>query len=265
LRVIDGSSAMTQNTDHEAQSLTAVWNAGIWLSRAAIHFALPEVKVQWQELQQRSAMKEASEALKTLPLQKRTLWDSFDTLLNGAAPVLHARRVILDEAEKALLIGLKAGTYLGVGFEPPRRLSSVPVRIPSQLWQHSPAFDRARLSANSLEFIDIRVLDAPMFHRVIQDRSKTLSSHKVLLPAPEVTPTPAKPGRPSAKPHIEAAFAALEQSGVIDPTKSKRSHYPSITQWITENTSYDGARLSDEGIREHFSPLFEALKHRRKQ
>ncbi|MCK4713209.1 MAG: hypothetical protein KAT26_10050, partial [Marinosulfonomonas sp.] len=75
-------------------------------------------------------------------------------------------------------------------------------------------------------------------------------------------------GRPSLHPYVVAAFEGLSQAGLINTEQSAKSHFAAVRNWIAANSPnchLEPEDIGDEGIRGHFSPLFNALKKNSKQ
>lgn len=235
---------------------TVLWNSAVPLSQAALRFAPAELRARWAELTKMSALSEGTKAMEKVA-PRSSLMDMLGACLTGMSSIMEPRGEVLRHAQGLLLEHLKKGRATGVGFEPPRRVRSVPIVIPERHWHQIVRWDSCEVLSGSLKFLDVRVLARPKPKPVI------------LEPIPETqkignVPSP-RIGRPSIQHHVRAAFEAMNVAGQIDPERSARSHYAFVKQWINQNTSCAADDLSDEGIRAHFSPLFKALKTDRKQ
>ena len=160
------------------------------------------------------------------------------------------REAISGEIRQNFADLVLSGDVRCFGFEIPRMLNSSPVELLPEHWKTAPIWETGELKYHGLHIAEIRVL--------------TLDA----VPTPRPQPTPMKVGRPTVKPHIEAAFHALDKDGLIDVTRSAMGHYPLIRQWIAEHVAgmeQTAPHLTNEGIRAHFAPLFKRLKGSRKQ
>lgn len=236
-------------------SHSLIWESAIPLARAAIHYAPKDLRKEWVELSKKSPF---AEGLKAFEETKKTDWlDAMSDFVRASHAVSEPLEKITNEAKSILLAHIKAGRVLGLGFEPPRRINSIPVHIPEKYWNGWIEWGTSAVSHGALKFVDVRVISLqaaqPLLLKFKADELKMI----------EGSPRPI--GRPSIKVHVETAFNALKVAGKIDASKSARSHYPIVRQWIMQHSSHEGEALSDEGIRAHFSPLFSELKKSRKQ
>lgn len=236
-------------------SHSLIWDAAIPLSRAALHYAPKDLKVQWAELSKGNPV---VEGLKAYREARKANWlDAMNDFVSASHAVSEPQDRIIKETKSLLLAHIKAGRVLGLGYEPPRRIASIPVYVPAEYWQGWVDWEASVVSHGTLKFVDVRVI-TPQAAQPILLKFKANELQMI-----EGSPRPV--GRPSIKAHVETAFAALTNAGAIDASKSAKSHFLIVRQWIIKNSSYDAEALSDEGIRAHFSPLFSELKKDRKQ
>lgn len=241
-------------------SVMLIWEAAIPLSSAALQFAPEEIRTEWAQLSKRNAIAEGTEAVKNLATG--VSWsDIMGAFLSSGNEIEAPKRNLVKIAQNGLLEHIKAGRVFGLGFEPPRRVSSLPVQIPAKCWSQFVIWERSEINYQTLKFVDVRLFTQKMALPVLQK----LKAQEISLTPTTPKPKPKPIGRPSVKAHVQNAFIALDEAGQIDPNKTGISHYDAIRRWIGENTSYDGDGLGREGIREHFSPLFSELKNSRKQ
>lgn len=140
---------------------------------------------------------------------------------------------------------LARGELVACGFEAPRKLDSRPILLSPAMFEGYIAWDKGTLSHEGLQFVEVRLAET--------------SAHPPALKAP---------GRPTIKHAIEEAFRALQDAGEIDPNKPAGTHYPKVRNWLRKHRTdlpKDPMSISNEGIRAHFSPLFNALRKNRKQ
>ena len=246
-------------------NLIASWNAATPMWYAPIHFSPPDLQQRWDDLKKQSAWEAANESLKETvaesrkkgTFEKRSWIDALGIAITGANRVLEPRGALQREAQALLLADIQLGRVIGLGYEPPRRIKSVPVYIPTKYWQQTIDWDSSTVRSGGLTFIEVRIVLARTGQTIIDQTANTARKRLEALPPP--------PGRPSIKQHVTAAFSALHADGKIDTNKSALSHFPAVKQWIKENTSRDPDDLSNEGIRAHFAPLFKELRKNRKQ
>jgi hypothetical protein len=238
-------------------NLVSAWDAASPLWHAPLHYAPPDLRKAWDELKKRSAMEEAAQSLKQCTDKKQSWFDILGTMAAGANVVLAPRGAVLRDAQALLLADIKAGKMLAFGFEPPRRLQSIPVYIQAKHWNQSVNWDDSTVVSAGLKFVEVRIIPSQIVQTIIDKNIDTQRK--------KIETLPATPGRPTIQHYVKSAFFALSELGQIDTDRSALSHYPHVNQWIKENTSYCADSLSDEGIRAHFSPLFKELKKNRKQ
>jgi hypothetical protein len=236
---------MAEPTDAQLRDL---YRAGVSLGQSWLKYAHPDLKARWDELAQQSAFdsfKSAGEAI--APLDMPAL-EKFQKMLAPANKILTARTAVRNEMEAAILRYIKAGHLFAFGFEPPRRLASVPVAIPKAAMSGKLDWDQNKVSFASLEFIEVRLTTSRYWTEIYRSVQ---------------VPDPAKPGRPTVGPDIEAAFHALHKAGEINITRSASSHYDEIRTWLAANKPslpVDPNTLGNEVIRKNFMPLFKELK-----
>jgi hypothetical protein len=237
--------------------LLAVWQGSIRLERAALQLAPAELRAKWDALAKVNALTAAQQAVEAAKAQTAGWQDLLMAAMTGSNTVLAPRLDLKRTAENLLADHLKSGALIGLGFQPPRRLHTLPDIIPARHWHGCPHFDNATLHSEGLHFIEIRV--------ITPQRLQSLSA-MVPTPAPVLSAPPHKaPGRPTIRQHVEAAFETLARDGKINPDQAARSHYPLLRQAMAQSGMQRAAQLSDEGIRPHFAPLFKALCESRKQ
>ncbi|MCD9149256.1 hypothetical protein [Pseudophaeobacter flagellatus] len=235
-------------------TLQALWQRGIRLNQAPHSFAPKADKAEYKRLYEASAITAWSDAMAKMQETGRSGVDAVSEVLTEPQKILSARTEWDDRMRKFILHHLTHGNLFGYGFEPPRRMESQPYEIPAAYWAGRVRWDNATLTVNGLEFIEVRVLATQVRDRLVG------ISHE--------TTTDLQRGRPSIKADVEEAFATLLQKGLIDISKSAKSHFPLVRQClqtIQPGASYSDTKPGDEGIRTHFSPLFNELKKTNKQ
>lgn len=236
-------------------SLQALWDAGVPLSKAWRIFAEPSHKAQWAALSKRSATQALAEGAELATQSEGSLAEKLSAALAGPQEILTQRAELQKLMRSKLLVDIANGQLHGVGFEPPRTLDDAPVLIPSELWKGRCDWDQNKLCAHSLELIEVRLLTTAMRDEALDQRPPGATSGKVV-------------GRPPIGRDVKAAIAFLKDAGHIDVSKSRQSHYGAIRYWLHRNRPNlrtPAAEISDETIRGYFSPVFNALKESKKQ
>lgn len=254
---------------HSNEINEKLWNTGVYLSRAYHSFAPENLQKEWEEVSKRSALKEAHAKLEELQNTQIGFAEAMNSVLGKVTEVTRPKEDLLKRMRDLVVNRLWQGDLVAFGYEKPRRMSSEVHRLPARLWNGHIDWHTSSLVSQGLELVEIRVLT--------QERvSKTSSLFEFLdsygTEAQSSTDTPhveaGRTGRPTIKGYLEDAFAALDAAGLIDVQKPAKAHYPLVRHWLQENKPEAGAtkdKPSDEGIRAHFSPLFNSLKKTRKQ
>jgi len=226
------------------------------ISRAPYAYAPKSEKEEHKRLHGVSAIELATKAAEETQASGITGWEALNAALSASSPILSARTEWDNRMRAFVLHHLEHGNLFAYGFEPPRRLDSQSLEIPTVSWKGNVQWNKACLSAQGLEFVEIRILSKQRRDEIVADQSTRSELDKRQV------------GRPSIKLHIQEAFSDLEGSGKIDVNESAKSHFPLVREHMrsTYPDLYpkDG-KLGDEGIRSHFSPLFKALKKTSKQ
>ena len=238
---------MTKATDEQ---LLRLWRSSYALSRAAFIFASPEDQAKWKALKDVSAIEAfqagAVEASKGQPDFSAAVIQA----MKAPSKILRDRAEHTDKLQQDVLKFIEGGLLHGFGFEPPRRLDSVPVPIPKRAWSDHIDWEKNSLTFESMQFVEVRLTT----NRI---RNEILERGQV-----DKTPVNA-PGRPGVRSDIEDAFQALKDTGSIDPKASQSSHYPRVRAWLERNRpdlDVPPAQMSEKTIHKYFSPLFNELK-----
>ena len=238
------------------EQLQELWRAGVPLQSSWISFAHPEIRKRWDSLPKTHPLVLLAQAAQT-PAGAQT--DPIGRLQAALEPVSKAaqeRANLMREMRQAVLGYIRDGHAFAFGFEPPRKLASVPVAIPLSLWGGKCDWDNSTVTRHGLSFAEVRIA--------------TRHRRNEILGRANVTPTSALPikGRPTNVPQITAACLALQADGKINPKHSAKSHFPVIRDWLDRHGSdlhIPPHAISDETIRYVFSPIFKDLKKTRKQ
>ncbi len=154
-----------------------------------------------------------------------------------------------------LLNNILSEKLIGVGYEAPIKTSDYPQIIPLHVWPRRIKeinWDESSFSKDNIGFLNIRV---------IKRRNLKISTKRKKFS--EITKTEIldkKPGRPSLRAEIIQAYEHLKARGVIDYTKSLKSHTKLIQEAVwalhPEITSIEGMQY--EAIRRALSVRFKA-------
>lgn len=230
--------------------LLTLWQRGIRLNKAPYSYAPKEDKAEYKRLHETSAITAFSDAMTRMQETGRSGVDAMSEAFSEPQQILSARAKWDDRMRKFILHHLTQGNLFAYGFEPPRKMDSQPVEILPAYWRGHIRWDKASLTVQGLEFVEIRIV-------LRQLRDEVLNRKKIDLTPPQ----PA--GRPTVGPSVKAAFAALHKAGEIDVTASQQSHYPKIRSWMelnVPNLSVPASEIADQTLQKHFSPLFNSLK-----
>lgn len=237
------------------------------MSAAPLHFAPEDIRNKWRELASLSALQAGTDHLKKTATRGAHWLDVLGTALEGMQTVITPRSETIRAAEAQLMKRILGQQFLALGFEAPRKLTSNVVEIPSHFWRGIVRWEDSELICQSLHFVEVRLVPSHLIPTAIPDRHAPADTMK-LEAMNAGQNAPASVGRPSIKEHITDAFNALHQKGQIRPHDTARSHYPLVRQWLRDHhpdLRVTDAKPSDEGIRAHFTPLFEGISGHRKQ
>ncbi|WP_343081442.1 hypothetical protein [Ostreiculturibacter nitratireducens] len=240
---------MPAPTDDQLKDL---WRHGVPLSKAWETYAHPDLKERWDAIPKLSGLEVLASIINDTAEAGKPLHES----LQGAADQANAMLAVKAEMQAAVLGYVRDGHLFGFGYEPPRKLASVPVAIPKAIFSGKCDWDSNALNLGGMQFISVR-LTTRRYRNEILGRAHVVASKDA----------PAK-GRPGVGKQIEAVCRALIAEGLVDPTHSAKSHFPAIRERLDRHVAElpiaPGA-ISDETIRVHFSPIFNALKDTKKQ
>lgn len=171
------------------------------------------------------------------------------------------RNRLVDLGKRELLKAMAAGDIRAFAFEAPRKRADCPVELMADDFSGSAHFrwDTGELRSQGLHFLETRFISVKRIDDLLLKEMEAMGNRSLLS-----EPGPKKqPGRPTMRPHIEAAFRALLADGQIDFTASKIHHFPLVRHWINDN--YPDFGVSDafpnnETIRRYFGPLFDKAK-----
>ena len=245
-------------TPSDAMTLNNInfWQAGVPLSRAPFNASSHELKKRYNEALSTSYMEAIVQASKAERDAGKEGFEALIGSMQSAQPLLSERSNIIDEMRAPIEKHLLLGNLIGFGFEPPRKMESQPFEIPRNCWKGWIDWAGSKVRGEGLEFVEVRLITAQKKARLgaPQSAADTIETRQV--------------GRPGIGPHVAEAFKILNEAGKIETSASAKSHFPLVRRLLSQ-TYPDvyplGHKISDEGIRAHFSPLFKALKKSRKQ
>lgn len=240
--------------------LQSLWQSGYPLHSTWLGFAKTEQRAKWDELKTKSAIQALSDSVKDAPRpdEPNPLTDvgAMQRLLQPAQTIVQARLDLKKEMQSNILAYLKDERLFAYGFEPPRKLSSIPVPLPRESWSGVYDWDESAIKYAGLDFVQVRLITREARNEILGARE----------PSPVVNP-PLK-GRPSVAPQILVAAQAMLASGQIDISRSAKSHFQEIRNWLRGNAQdlpVAPDEINDETIRRVFAPVFNELKQSKKQ
>lgn len=226
------------------------WNAGIYLNTADFRFAPENLRKEWDEASQRSALGEAKEKMEEL---KNSDTDFLSAWNEIAATIGNANRPkeILKKRMRDLVVNwLLRGELVAFAFEKPRRMDSLPYQLPAQLWRGQIDWFNSSLSAQGLDLVEVRLLSKHMIETVA-------ASNVQETPPLEAPRQPAK-GRPTIQPQIAAAYHQVAASEVLDEAMSLKTVSGHVRIQLAKNCpelNVTEDTPSYETIRRVISPL----------
>ncbi len=235
-----------------------IWKRSIWLENSARTFAKHFYKDEWQAALTQRRDKSWPEVVKEAAAQGKE--DGHEGMELFAYSVLEVGKLdrqkneILERATKEILQRLQDGRFRAFGFDHPRTMDTIPVQIPRDAWCDNTKLDSDKLSYQSMTLVDVRIRMAP--ESVDTEPKKQLRAQ------------PKKTGRPTIKDDVEAAFRALNALGEINVNLSAKAHFDLVRQQLhnTHPQKYpEDGKPGNEGIRPHFTLLFNELKENSKQ
>lgn len=242
----------------EAQ-LAALWKNGVDLARSWVTYANPDLKARWLACQKRSAATAFADAVTAAATDAHvTSGNAFEKVTNALAPaneIIRERTALQAEMRAAILDHLRTGQLFAYGFEPPRKLASVPVALPVSVWTGKIEWDLNRVTHAGLTFEQVR-LTTRRIRNTILERGHVTAAGKTL-----------KVGRPSVGEQITTICNQLVAEGLVDTRRSQKSHFPAIRESL--NNRYPDqiagfGQVSDKTIGRYFSNIFKDLKEKTK-
>lgn len=122
------------------------------------------------------------------------------------------------QVRKRLFTSLRSRQLIAIGFEPPRQMRSEPFIIPIEYLFGNIDWKKNIVKYESLTFVDVRIVQASILPVQISVEQVTSSV-----------------GRKSGMDYYFACFETLQTQGKLDPTKSQKSHFQDIREWLSEN------------------------------
>lgn len=246
--------------ERATDQLEKLWRSGSPLSIAWITYAHPELKAQWTELKGKSALTALSASVEQAGQQEKPdpirRVEFVQNLLQPAQAILQDRSDVKGKMQSNIREYMKNGHAFAYGFEPPRKLVSVPVELPKGVWGGKFDWDNSTITYAGLSFVQVRLTTRRIRDEILDRSSEPFESK-----------TSTRPGRPTVGPDIEEAFHALHEAGEIDTKSSASSHYDKIREWLHRykpDLPVEARNLGHEVIRKNFMPLFRGLKKNHK-
>lgn len=237
------------------EQLKRLHKSGATLSKARLFYAHPDLKSQWEELEQKSAIEAFQTGIEEADAKDGDATARITHAFSRSQAILVPRSRLEKRLKSDILSYISNGHLHGFGFEPSRRFDSVPVPIPKRAWSGRIDWENNTLTFESIRLVEVRLTTNRIRNEVLERG--------------QVDSAPARtPGRPSIRQAVENAFDALHKAGKIDTGKSMKSHFPAVRHWLNLNRPdlpTPAAKLTDEGIRAHFSPKFKGLKEGNKK
>lgn len=240
------SSATNLKTSREMQ----LWQKAVPINKARTDLAPRELIEDLEGLSEITMASEINAMLKVSRPQTTDFMRAANVAVQTAAKASTERQEIERKISQHFLSLIRGGKLRCFAFEPPRKMTSEPIEMQVEHWTAFPLWKTGEFKANGLHLIELRVIET----EAALERAET--------------PVQVKKGRPTIKNHVMAAFDALLADGRINTDISAKSHFPMVKDWIAQHDTKQKltvSNMSDEGIRAHFSPLFNALKENRKQ
>lgn len=236
--------------------LNALWRAGVPLQSAWEAYATSEARERWGAIKRKSLLQTIVDGLESVAESDLSAHEKFQAGFAPFVSVASAQNGVRGELQAALLGQILDGHLFGFGFEPRRKLASLPVSVPTQVWQGRIEWDKGAVESGSLRFIEVRLITRQVRNEILE------------RPSPVAQDAPPTRGRPAVGPHIEDACKALIAEGRIDPSRSAKSHFDLIRERLDQRADelpVPAGEISFETIRKHFAPHFRELKKNRKQ
>lgn len=223
--------------------------SGAAMSRSWLVFAHPELKTQWNALQQQSATDAVARNAKEAAEIEGDLFAKLTHALSGAQTIIAARAALEKQLKSNIISYIEQGYLFAFGYELPRTLSSIPQSIPNEAWAGKCNWSENTLSFKGLQFVDVRL--------TTRDIRNTILDRGVV----DKTPTNSA-GRRGVGSAIKAAFKELNKAGEINPQKSMSSHFPKIREFLEQkypDLPVPPAQLSEKTLYRHLSIFFNDL------
>ena len=248
---------MTELTEEE---FLAVWDAAIPSWRARRDFLPNALKSVEAEIQRPNPLIGFAEAMQNGAEDWQTALED-QVAAFGAAN--DKRRRLHDQGAKLIFRWMTTGEVIALGFEKPRSIKDVPVELEPRWLEDNPQMNwyRGTLSANSLQFVEVRFITASRAEKIRAARRQAGPQRVRVADFPHSKPV----GRPTVRPQILMALEALERAGELDVSASISSHFPKIRQWLAEHCeSIDVGEQTPGGevIRRVASPYLKDLRKR---
>lgn len=125
----------------------------------------------------------------------------------------------IRELQAGLVHRIMCIDLISYGFVFPRKADDCPIEIPPDLWQCAIDWKKSEIEGHGLKLSGVRLLPASWVPKILVETAKANIES-------------IRPGRPSLRPEIEAAYAALRAADRIDLSRSLSSHFPAIVAFV---------------------------------
>lgn len=227
------------------------------LQKCRYAFMNAEQREAWKRISATSSLRAAKEALEAQAASApntRMEWADISKMVMGAiSPIEDEKKAFIAAREADVRAWLSRKQLLAFGFETERRLNDVPVSVPDEMWSGKIDWFAGKVTHNSLTFIEVRLIPTAQLEGTLLD---------------DLEAAPQKRGRPTVAQFVETAIKDLADHGKIDTNASQAAHYDIIREHVVTVAQREGTeiqRLSNETIRQYFSPVFKDLKKTKKQ
>jgi len=225
--------------------LLEIWKKGKTLNQSIYQFTDAEILSEHENIE-----------LKFKEFNSKNLQELLSDIAQGVTQLNQFSTKVKDSFEKIkrnLLNIIISEKLIGLGYEAPVKSSDYPKIIPLHIWPlkiNEINWDDSSISRNGIEFLNIRIIKKSALNNKISKKEKTLPKTKIV---------DKKPGRPTIKNKIIAAYTLLKKEEKIDYLKNFKSHTESIQKTVRQLNPElkDNKGLGVEVIRRAVKPMFD--------
>ncbi|TAN59447.1 MAG: hypothetical protein EPN20_15040 [Magnetospirillum sp.] len=194
-------------------TIALLWQRAIPLATAWRQFAAPETLKVLEALEAEANVNSFALGIAKM-LENKGVKEGFE--LNAKFQKLSS---LMSGMQTTFLRQALTGRFIAYGFVTPRKPDDQPTEVPADLWQRTIDWKKSEIEGHGLRMAGVRLL-------------LPSSVPQILAEMPKTDIKPVRPGRPSLRPRIEAAYAALKAAGRIDLSQTLSSHFPSIVIFV---------------------------------